>query len=100
MRHTCAASQSRDPPFVRDGPRISSAPFALRSVGERKHQRPGAIPAFFVSCHSTVIVREGGRSSTLRLLDFSSDAGDYWMPAFAGMTGGGVAAVLRHCERS
>jgi hypothetical protein len=28
---------------------INSALFALRSVGEHKHQRPGAIPAFFLS---------------------------------------------------
>jgi hypothetical protein len=36
----------------------------------------------------SVIVREGGRSSTPRALDSISGAGDYWMPAFAGMTGG------------
>src|SRR6202165_3281718 len=35
-----------------------------------------------------VIVREGGRSSTPPALDSISDAGDYWIPAFAGMTAG------------
>jgi hypothetical protein len=33
-----------------------------------------------------VIVREGGRSSTPRPFDSIADVGDYWMPAFAGMT--------------
>jgi hypothetical protein len=47
-------------------------------------KRPGAIPAFFD--YTFVIVREGGRSSTLRPLDSISGGGDYWMPAFAGMT--------------
>jgi len=35
---------------------------------------------------STVIVRESGRSSTPWPLGSSFDGGDYWMPAFAGMT--------------
>src|ERR1700680_927332 len=48
--------------------------------------RPGASPAFFIL--RVVIVREGGRSSTPRALDSISDAGDYWIPAFAGMTAG------------
>jgi hypothetical protein len=39
-----------------------------------------------VTVPTAVIVREGGRSSTLRLLDSISGVGDYWMPAFAGMT--------------
>jgi hypothetical protein len=34
----------------------------------------------------TVIVREGGRSSTPRLLDSIAEFPAYWMPAFAGMT--------------
>jgi hypothetical protein len=39
-----------------------------------------------------VIVREGGRSSTPRHLDSVAEGGDYWMPAFAGMT----ACIDRH----
>jgi hypothetical protein len=34
----------------------------------------------------SVIVREGGRSSNRRRCGFITDAGDYWIPAFAGMT--------------
>jgi hypothetical protein len=60
-------------------------------------KRPGAIPAFLffrvVAVHHAVIfryaviVREGGRSSTPRLFGSITDASDYGMPAFAGMTG-------------
>jgi hypothetical protein len=58
-------------------------------------KRPGAIPAFL---HLRgVIVRESGRSSTPRLLDSISDGGDYWMPAFAGMTCW-CAALLRRVQ--
>jgi hypothetical protein len=48
---------------------------------EEKNERPGAIPAFFFfavdAVYSVVIVREGGRSSTPRLLGSIADAGDY-----------------------
>jgi hypothetical protein len=64
------------------------ARFELRLL--QQNERPGAIPAFFISCavavRYAVIVREGGRSSTPRRLGCIADVGDYWMPAFAGMT--------------
>jgi hypothetical protein len=53
-----------------------------RKAKGRERSRP-----FFI-LRVVVIVREGGRSSSPRLLDFIADVSDYWMPAFAGMTGG------------
>jgi hypothetical protein len=39
-----------------------------------------------VDVHAAVIIRAAGRSSIPRTLGLTTDAGDYWMPAFAGMT--------------
>jgi hypothetical protein len=50
----------------------------------RRKQKAGSNPGLFVL--RVVIVREGGRSSTPRPFDSIADVGDYWMPAFAGMT--------------
>jgi hypothetical protein len=56
-----------------------------RKIKEEAGSDPGlSFSAPFV--RYAVIVREGGRSSTPRLLDSITDSCVYWMPAFAGMT--------------
>src|ERR1700722_10493497 len=81
MRRACAASLSRDPHGAGEmDPGSAAHHFALRSIRGTQTRGPGVIPAFF---HGTsVIVREGGRSSIPRLLDLS------------------VAAAITGCPRS
>jgi hypothetical protein len=75
-------SASAPPQRVEDARKRADG--AARHPGNANKRRPGVIPAFF---HDTsVIVREGGRSSIPRLLDSIRRGGDCWMPAFAGMT--------------
>jgi hypothetical protein len=50
---------------------------------EKREGRERSRPSFY---YTPVIVREGGRSGIPRLLDSIAGRGDYWMPAFAGMT--------------
>jgi hypothetical protein len=85
------------------GPGSAAHRFALRSIrGTQASERPGAIPAFLFSAALTqftdVIIRQrvarmrpmtgsSGSSSIPHVLDSISGGGDYWMPAFAGMTG-------------
>jgi hypothetical protein len=45
---------------------------------------------------TTVILREGGVSSTPRILVSIVNVSEYWMPACAGMTGGYASAFSRH----
>jgi hypothetical protein len=45
---------------------------------------PGLFSFAVAAICSVVIVREGGRSSTPRLLGSIAGDNDYWMPAFAG----------------
>jgi hypothetical protein len=76
----------------------AEARFELRA--QRQKTKAGSDPGLFVL--RVVIVREGGRSSMPRLLDLIADLCDYWMPAFAGMTGRVRSRPfsIRHRERS
>jgi hypothetical protein len=52
----------------------AEARFELRA--QRQKTKAGSDPGLFIL--PVVIVREGGRSSTPRLLDFIADVCDYW----------------------
>jgi hypothetical protein len=62
----------------------AEARFELKAIATKNEGRERSRP---FSILRVVIVREGGRSSIPRLVDSIAGAGDYWMPAFAGMTG-------------
>src|SRR5258708_4894752 len=73
------------------GPGSAAHRFALRSIrGTQVSERPGAIPAFFCFALRNSVYRR-----IPRVLDSISDGGDYWMPAFAGMTSWYAASLLR-----